>query len=903
LVIDIANGLGTQDVPGTPGNALEVDVDTLQGSVGAGGVHLVDEDDLRVSTLTSGGAVDLETKTAGRDLVLESIEAAGQVVTLESAGSVLDGDAPNAEGRDVLAATLSIISATGLGTATNALETQIDTLQATVGADGLYLAETDGLTVRTVTSDGTVEIRAAGAGAVLAVEFVQATGQRVLLDSAGTIIDGDPGASDAVDIVAGSLELVASAGVGTAASRIETDIDELRAKTGTGGLALQEVDKVRVVSTEGAGGVDLLVPQGTFVADTPQIFASPVKVQSASVEVTAPLTGASIEVSPPRVDPTVPNARPLPLVVGTPVKVIEQPPAQGIFVDRAEVGRLRFDDIFFGGAQSKQEVWLLTDPADPADRLVFPGRLTVDTSSSDGVTRLAGRIEGVGMAIQGSGHTTYLDGADILHTDNVTIDDALVVNDDSIIEVADGNALTTEVLTIQGDITVKAGKTLQLLADVIRLAPHSTLQQARITLEAGATLVLGATTLTVNQAVIFDSDGGFVQLRGAPSSVKAPASSVGGAGLVPVADFVPLPFEPSAAVLDSRIAWLAADLDPDAGLARLTLGDDAAAARLLTPSPWTSLQANGTELVLRGTTVHLGADAGGAAWVFPAETVLRAATGHLHLHVDLEAHAGLSVATQQGNVVMSAGTVIDARGPVALSAPGAVTVSRVVSGERIDVVSTGQEIRATGVVTGGVHLWAPSVSIHGEGLALPLVDPALVPVADAERVQVSGTAGSAFEGRGGDGRIVYRMASAGAVREQLRMVDDGADRVLVAQADLVRSAGDIGRGQPVSAVYQRPLGALPDGFVSALATGGSAAARYLGEPVRTTAVGSLNSSTSAAGSGLALSDLAYGLGGVEGDFTTALGGNWGDPGAPLLRSTGQVLADPLWSIDHWHGRY
>jgi hypothetical protein len=141
-----------------------VDVDTLQGSVGAGGVHLVDEDDLRVSTLTSGGAVDLETKAAGRDLVLESIEAAGQVVTLKSAGSVLDGDGVGADGRDVLARELVIDIANGLGTLDvpgtpgNALEVDVDTLQGSVGAGGVHLVDEDDLRVSTLTSGGAVDL-------------------------------------------------------------------------------------------------------------------------------------------------------------------------------------------------------------------------------------------------------------------------------------------------------------------------------------------------------------------------------------------------------------------------------------------------------------------------------------------------------------------------------------------------------------------------------------------------------------------------------------------------------------------------------------------------------------------------------------------------------------------------
>jgi hypothetical protein len=214
------------------------------------------------------------------------------------------------------------------------------------------------------------------------------------------------------------------------------------------------------------------------------------------------------------------------------------------------------------------------------------------------------------------------------------------------------------------------------------------------------------------------------------------------------------------------------------------------------------------------------------------------------------------------------------------------------SDQRIDVVSTAGVIRAVGAVPGGTHLRAPSVSIHGDGL--PLAQGAQVPVADADSVQVSAIRGTTFESRGDDGRIVYQLVSAGIVRDQLRMADEGASRALVARQELVSSAGQIVQGRPVSAVYTRPLDAAPDGSVSVLAAGGSAASHYLGAPAPAAAGGVVFTMGGQGSGSLALSDLAYGFGGFDGGATP-----WTDPTAPLLRSTGQVVAEPLWSIDSW----
>ena len=165
---------------------------------------------------------------------------------------MLGGARWGAEGRGGRRGRLRRTGGGGVGREGKGGGTQLDSLRAVVGSGGVHLAETDDLTVRDVASDGTVDIRAGQAGSVLAIESLVAAGQRGVLGSGGTIVDGDSSGSDDEDIVAGSLELLAAAGVGTTASRIETNIDELRSNTGTGGLC-------RLITTDRADeqrGVD-----------------------------------------------------------------------------------------------------------------------------------------------------------------------------------------------------------------------------------------------------------------------------------------------------------------------------------------------------------------------------------------------------------------------------------------------------------------------------------------------------------------------------------------------------------------------------------------------------------------------------------------------------------------------
>jgi hypothetical protein len=293
--------------------------------------------------------------------------------------------------------------------------------------------------------------------------------------------------------------------------------------------------------------------------------------------------------------------------------------------------------------------------------------------------------------------------------------------------------------------------------------------------------------------------------------------------------------------------------------------------------------------------VDLGT-ANGPGWSFVAETSLRAASGDLNLHINLTGGAGISLTAQQGAVVMDAGVLIDAVGAVALVAPEGVTIARLTSDARIDAHSAEGIVQATGAVTGGIHMTAPSVSVNGVGLQIPVADESRVPVARADRVQVSGARGMTFEGRDAGGAVVYRTMNRGVAFEQLRMADDTAARVLVARSDLLGSAMRIGQGEAVSQVYVAPLGVSSTFVVPLGASGagvGYAVSSYLGTAGRASVMspGSFPALVSDRG-GLDLSDLSYGIEGAStsGSVLSV------DPGAPLLLSSGQVLSDPIWTI-------
>ena len=154
----------------------------------AGTVNVVSAD-VAAFTLTAAGATNLQsvnatgnvtvTLSAG-DLTVGSLTAANQTVSLNTTGQVLDGDA----GVDITAQSLSI-TASGVGTGSDALDTSVDTLSLVVSG-AAYVNEADTLTVSSATT-GLFSLTAAGA---TNLQSVNATGNVTVTLSTGDLTVG-----------------------------------------------------------------------------------------------------------------------------------------------------------------------------------------------------------------------------------------------------------------------------------------------------------------------------------------------------------------------------------------------------------------------------------------------------------------------------------------------------------------------------------------------------------------------------------------------------------------------------------------------------------------------------------------------------------------------------------------
>ncbi|HZS12753.1 MAG TPA: hypothetical protein VFA38_10925, partial [Nitrospirales bacterium] len=183
-----------------------------------------------VTVRSPGGLVAVNGQLTGLDTVsvvggsvalAAPVIASGQTVTLTAAAGAITG-AVGAQS-DLTAANATLTAATTIGTAANPITTTIDQLIASTSAGGIYITDTDALTIRTVT--------ARGGDAVLATQFgdltirgntVISTTGGVQLTAQGSILAGTTGSHV---VAATDSSLTALTGwIGTLANPLQVSV-------------------------------------------------------------------------------------------------------------------------------------------------------------------------------------------------------------------------------------------------------------------------------------------------------------------------------------------------------------------------------------------------------------------------------------------------------------------------------------------------------------------------------------------------------------------------------------------------------------------------------------------------------------------------------------------------------
>lgn len=249
--------------PATNGLTLEAGgAITLNGDIALNGGTL---------TVTSDtGNVTLAGTYSVGDALVEATTGAISVATVTASGDVTltAGGAITESGASAISATnLSLSASTGIGSAGNALGTTVDTLTAITPGGGVYIDETNSLTLTNVNAGaGDVEVTST-TGNITATSVI-ATGDIELTASGGGIAVGTISADGVTlnanggaiteagtsSISATNATLSANAAIGSPGGRIGTTVTTLTANASGGGVYVDETNGLTLTNVTASAG-------------------------------------------------------------------------------------------------------------------------------------------------------------------------------------------------------------------------------------------------------------------------------------------------------------------------------------------------------------------------------------------------------------------------------------------------------------------------------------------------------------------------------------------------------------------------------------------------------------------------------------------------------------------------
>ena len=179
----------------------------------AGGSITMDEG---TSTTSTNGNIRYQ---AGTNVTIELLAAgSGNVAIYATSGSITDGDTVGDTEVDITANGLLLSAGTAIGSGSNHLETTVTKLAASAGGGGMFMTETNGITVGAVSFDSNRVNSSAGTSAVsssLSDLTTSGVGNAVLVAITGDIMltDGSDSDSKGVDVSGtGNIRLEAKVG-------------------------------------------------------------------------------------------------------------------------------------------------------------------------------------------------------------------------------------------------------------------------------------------------------------------------------------------------------------------------------------------------------------------------------------------------------------------------------------------------------------------------------------------------------------------------------------------------------------------------------------------------------------------------------------------------------------------
>lgn len=271
-------GTGLTNVAVTDTTSLDLQGSTLAGNLSVTAAGITDSGALVIggTTTLNAGANDVVLDSAANDFNALAVTTARNVtlidanaITLGMLGatgntSITAGGAISDDGSNSTRITGNslVLRGASIGAAgSNAeIDTSVSDITATATAGGIYIGETDALTLTANATGGPINVSAGGA---LTLGTVNAGTAAVSLTANGALSDGTTGNS----ITAGALTLSGTA-LGSSGNRLDTSVSSLDATAGTGGLFLTNAGALALNAAATSGAVDVTNTAGAMTVSS-----------------------------------------------------------------------------------------------------------------------------------------------------------------------------------------------------------------------------------------------------------------------------------------------------------------------------------------------------------------------------------------------------------------------------------------------------------------------------------------------------------------------------------------------------------------------------------------------------------------------------------------------------------
>ncbi|MFO0447295.1 MAG: beta strand repeat-containing protein, partial [Pseudomonadota bacterium] len=492
---DVSSGSGNVSVLATASVSFTLSADIRTTSTGAGSGSIDVEAAVGAITqhstsvfLSTGAAAQARLKAATNVTVGDVELADGQVSITATSGSILDTDAlvgvANDTDQDVTASALRLVAGTGVGQTVNHLETTVATLSARATSGGIFVLESNGLTVgdvavtvnrvlstglvtgstqsdalqsdlRTTSGNGSIVLRSTTGDIVLSDGTATADNTAVSADGSGHIL---------IQTLSTTGDITANADIGTGTTS--------SVSTGTGSISIVSGNDVtfttgadiRSQGTNSAGTIDVVAANGgNIVMAANSVFGS----TNGAIRL---LAAADIQVG---VITTAVSATP-----GDGSGMVSLTATSGSIVDAQSLGNTTQDNtvnvvasglrLNAGTGVGQTVNHLETTVATLSARATSGGLFVLESNglTVDDVAVTVNRVLSTGAvtgstvvdAAQGDLRTTGGNGSIVLRstTGHIVLNDGTATDDDTAVSAHGSGLVLVQTLDAAGDITANA---------------------------------------------------------------------------------------------------------------------------------------------------------------------------------------------------------------------------------------------------------------------------------------------------------------------------------------------------------------------------------------------------------------------------------------------------------------